>query len=287
MDWQDLRRSENVDDERGNGNSGMGRSALPLGLGGLLIVVIGSLLLGLNPLQVLSLLSGGGSGEPSYVQTGPPPNDTTADFVRAVLGDTEDTWRQIFRHQLGTAYREPTLVLFQGGINSACGFAETAVGPFYCPRDAKVYLDMRFFQAIQAAAGPEADFARAYAIAHEVGHHVQHFVGTFEKMRQVQARADQATANRLSVRIELQADCFAGVWGHHTAERGLINAQDVTSALRTAAQIGDDYLQRRARGTVAPESFTHGSSQQRIHWFQRGLMHGDIQQCDTFAAPQL
>ena len=285
MDWNDLRRSENVEDERGSGG-GMGRGFIPLGFGGLVVVLVGSLLLGLNPLQVLSLLSGGGGGRPSQVQTGPPPNDTTADFVRAVLGDTEDTWRQIFRQQLGRAYQEPKLVLFSGGIDSACGFAETAVGPFYCPRDTKVYLDMSFFQAIQAAAGPQADFARAYAIAHEVGHHVQHLLGTFDTGQQAQIHTDQATANRRSVRVELQADCFAGVWGHHTAERGLINQQDVTAAMQTAAQIGDDYLQRRSKGTVAPETFTHGSSQQRVHWFQKGLAHGDIQQCDTFSAAQ-
>jgi uncharacterized protein len=286
MDWQDLRRSENVDDERGSDGGRAFRGTVPLGIGGLIVVVVGSLLFGFNPLQVLSLLSGGGGETPSHVQHSPPPNDKTADFVRAVLGDTEDTWQQIFRQQRSTPYQAPTLVLFQGGINSACGFSETAVGPFYCPRDAKVYLDMSFFRAIQAAAGPDADFARAYAIAHEVGHHVQHLLGIFDKVRQAQARADQATANQLSVRIELQADCFAGVWGHHTAERGLINAQDVATALQTATQIGDDYLQRRAKGTVAPETFTHGSSQQRVHWFQRGLTSGDIRQCDTFAAQQ-
>jgi len=286
MDWNDLRRSENVEDARGSGG-GIGRATIPLGLGGLVVVLVGSLLLGLNPLQVLSLLSGGGGGAPYEVQTGPPPDDRTSDFVRAVLGDTEDTWRQIFRQQLGTAYQEPKLVLFSGGIDSACGFAETAIGPFYCPRDAKIYLDMSFFQAIQAAAGPHADFARAYAIAHEVGHHVQHLLGTFTKVRQVQAQADQATANRLSVRVELQADCFAGVWGHHTAERGIIDQQDITAAMNTAAQIGDDYLQRRARGRVAPETFTHGSSQQRVQWFKRGLESGDIQQCDTLSAAQL
>jgi predicted metalloprotease len=204
--------------------------------------------------------------------------------VRAVLGDTEDTWQKIFQQQRGTPYQEPKLVLFSGGMQSACGFAETAVGPFYCPRDAKVYLGINFFQAIRAAAGPEADFARAYAIAHEVGHHVQHLLGTFEKVQHMQARADRALANQLSVRIELQADCFAGVWGHHTAERGLINQQDIATALQTAAQIGDDYLQRRARGTVAPETFTHGSSQQRVQWFEQGLTSGDMQQCNTFAA---
>jgi uncharacterized protein len=286
MDWQNLRRSENVDDERGSDGGRAFRGTVPLGIGGLIVVVVGSLLFGFNPLQVLSLISGGGGETPSHVQNSPPPNDKTADFVRAVLGDTEDTWQQIFRQQRSTPYQEPTLVLFQGGINSACGFSETAVGPFYCPRDAKVYLDMSFFRAIQAAAGPDADFARAYAIAHEVGHHVQHLLGIFDKVRQAQARADQATANQLSVRIELQADCFAGMWGHHTAERGLVNVQDVATALQTAAQIGDDYLQRRAKGTVAPETFTHGSSQQRVHWFQRGLTSGDIRQCDTFAAQQ-
>jgi len=251
MDWDDLRRSDNVEDERGSG-SGFARGAVPLGLGGLVVVFVGSLLLGLNPFQVLGLLSGGGGGTSSYVETGPPPNDRTADFVRAVLGDTEDTWQKIFQQQYGTPYQEPKLVLFSGGIQSACGFAETAVGPFYCPRDAKVYLDMSFFQAIRAAAGSEADFACAYAIAHEIGHHVQHLMGTFDKVRQLQARADQTTANRLSVRIELQADCFAGVWGHHTAERGIIHQQGVTTALQTAAQIGDDYFPGKGTGYPAP-----------------------------------
>jgi uncharacterized protein len=283
MDWNALRRSTHVDDARGRG---VGRGAIPLGLGGLVVVLLGSLFLGLNPLEVLSVLSGGGGGTASYVETGPPPNDTTADFVRAVLGDTEDTWQQIFQQQRGTPYPAPTLVLFSGGIQSACGFAATAVGPFYCPRDTKVYLDMHFFQAIQAAAGPEADFARAYAIAHEVGHHVQHLLGTVDAVRHGQARTEQATANRLSVQLELQADCFAGVWGHHTAERGLINRQDIATAMHTAAQIGDDYLQRRAGGTVAPETFTHGSSQQRVHWFERGLTSGDMRQCEPFATQE-
>lgn len=283
MDWDDLRRSENVEDERGSGRS-FARGGIPLGLGGLVVVFVGSLLLGLNPLHVLSLLTGGGGGTSSYVETNAPPDDRTVDFVRAVLGDTEDAWQKIFQQQRGTPYHEPKLVLFSGGIQSACGVAETAVGPFYCPRDAKVYLDMGFFRAIQAAAGPEADFARAYAIAHEIGHHVQHLLGTLEHVRHIQASADQTTANQLSVRIELQADCFAGVWGHHTAKRGIINQQDVTTALQTASQIGDDYLQRRARGTVAPETFTHGSSQQRVQWFQRGLTSGDMRQCDALAS---
>ncbi|MGE3538765.1 MAG: neutral zinc metallopeptidase [Candidatus Tectimicrobiota bacterium] len=287
MDWNDLRRSENVEDTRGSSYAGLGRGMVPLGLGGLIVLLVGSLLFGLNPLDVLQLLSGGGEGTSSYVQRSPPPDDRTVDFVRAVLGDTEDTWRQLFQQQLGVPYREPTLVLFSGGIDSACGFAATAVGPFYCPRDAKVYLDMGFFQAIRAAAGAQADFARAYAMAHEVGHHIQHLLGIADKVRQAQAGANQATANQLSVRLELQADCFAGIWGHHTARRGIIDQQDVAAAMQTAAQIGDDYLQRRARGTVAPETFTHGSSQQRVQWFRRGLEHGSISQCNTLAASQL
>lgn len=206
--------------------------------------------------------------------------------MKAVLGDTEDTWGRIFKQQLNATYQAPKLVLFSSSVDSACGFAKAAVGPFYCPSDDKVYLDMSFFRQIQATAGADADFARAYAIAHEVGHHVQNQLGISTKVTQLQARSDKAMANSLSVRLELQADCFAGVWGHYTAERNLINGQDVTAAMNTATQIGDDYLQKQSRGYVVPEAFTHGSSQQRVSWFTRGLKSGSMKQCDTFSASQ-
>jgi uncharacterized protein len=230
---------------------------------------------------VLVGLQGGDTSQPSQVEVAPI-NDRDSDFVKAVLGDTEDVWTQVFQKQVGAAYQPPKLVLFNGAVDSACGFAEAATGPFYCSRDQKVYLDMSFFQQVKAAAGSEADFARAYAIAHEIGHHIQQLLGVSDQVRQLQNRSDEATRNNLSVRLELQADCFAGIWGSSTAQRGLVDDQSIKSALDTAAQIGDDYLQRQARGYVVPESFTHGSSEQRVNWFSRGLKTGDIQQCDTF-----
>ena len=286
-----MRESQNVEDQRGQSFGGLGGlgGGMRLGIGGIILVVIGSLIFGLNPLQVLSLLSGGG-GTLSSPQVNSQPvdsNDPTAKFTRSVLGDTEDTWSQIFQRQLKAQYEPARLVLFSGGVDSACGFAETAMGPFYCPRDQKVYLDMEFFRRIEAAAGPNADFARAYAIAHEIGHHVQDLLGISDQVQRKMQSSDQATANSYSVRLELQADCFAGVWGHYTQERGLINDQDVTQALNTAAQIGDDYLQKQSTGRVVPDAFTHGSSQQRVNWFGRGFRSGDINQCNTFAARSL
>lgn len=280
MKWDDLRRSSNVEDERG---ASPGGSIRGVGIGGLIIAVIAGLIFGVNPLQIIGLLEGGNSG-PTPQQPSEPIADRDSDFVKAILGDTEDTWTQVFAQQLQRSYQPPKLVLFRNGVNSACGSANTAVGPFYCPGDQKVYLDMGFFQQIQATAGPNADFAKAYAIAHEVGHHIQQELGISTQVTRLQQRSDRATANDLSVRLELQADCLAGVWGHYTAKRQLINDQDIAGAMNTAAQIGDDYLQKRSRGYVVPEAFTHGSSKQRVTWFTQGLKTGDIKQCDTFAA---
>lgn len=280
MKWDDLRRSSNVEDVRGTSSGG---SIKGVGIGGLIIAVIAGLIFGVNPLQIIGLLEGGNSGSTPQQQS-EPIHDRDSDFVKAILGDTEDTWTQIFKQQLQRSYQPPKLVLFRNGVNSACGSANTAVGPFYCPGDEKVYLDMTFFQQIQATAGSNADFAKAYAIAHEVGHHIQQELGISTQVARLQQRSDRATANDLSVRLELQADCLAGVWGHYTAQRQLINEQDIAGAMNTAAQIGDDYLQQRSRGYVVPEAFTHGSSQQRVTWFTQGLKSGDIKQCDTFAA---
>lgn len=280
MKWRNMRRSSNVQDVRGRGRSPV-RAAGGVGIGGVVLALLASLIFGVDPGTVLSGLEGGDIAPPAQIQEAPI-NDRDADFVKAVLGDTEDVWSQIFRQQVGSAYPPPQLVLFDGSVNSACGFAEAATGPFYCPRDQKVYLDMSFFQQVKATAGEDADFARSYAIAHEIGHHVQTVLGVSNQVRQLQSRSDQVTSNDLSVRQELQADCFAGVWGNSTAQRGLINEQAIKGALDTAAQIGDDYQQRRARGYVVPESFTHGSSEQRVNWFSRGLKTGDIKQCDTF-----
>ncbi len=240
----------------------------------------------MHSLKDATIILAGGQVTPGIRSSDSAPkgiDDQDSKFVSAVLGDTEDTWSTIFQQQVRTAYQPPRLRLFRDEIGSACGMASTASGPFYCPSDRKVYLDMGFFQQIEAAAGPNADFARAYAIAHEVGHHIQNQLGIASQVHQAQAQSSKTQANALSVRLELQADCYAGIWGHHTAQRGLIGERDVEGALNAAAQIGDDYLQRRARGYVVPEAFTHGSSKERVRWFSKGLQSGSIRQCDTFA----
>lgn len=277
MKWQDMRQSANVEDVRG----GRGRRAAVggVGLGGIVIVLIVALLFGVDPGALLTGLSDGAAAPPQAA----PVSDQDAQFVSRVLGDTEDVWGVIYKKQLNATYRAPKLVLYSGTTPGACGTAQTAAGPFYCPVDEKVYLDMAFFQAIRAASGPNADFARAYAIAHEVGHHVQNALGIMGKVQDLQRRSDEATGNALSVRLELQADCFAGVWGRFTASRGLVDQADVNAALNTAAQIGDDYLQKRSRGYAVPDSFTHGSSAQRVKWYKLGFSTGDINQCDTFS----
>lgn len=281
MKWSDMRRSNNVEDSRG-GSGGVPGGVGGASIGGVVIAVIAGLIFGVNPLEILSLMQGGDVA-PAPQRQGQPIQDRDSDFVKAVLGDTEDTWSRIFKQQLNATYQPPKLVLFSSRVDSACGFAKAAAGPFYCPADDKVYLDMTFFKQVQATAGADADFARAYAIAHEVGHHVQNQLGISTKVRQLQARSDKATVNNLSVRLELQADCFAGIWGKYTAERNLINGQDVKGAMNTAAQIGDDYLQKQSSGYIVPEAFTHGSSEQRVSWFDRGLKSGSLKQCDTFS----
>ena len=291
MKWDEMRESDNVEDERG----GSSRSSLSaggmlggLGAGGVAIAVIAGLIFNVDPAQILSFLNGQKTAPASQGVVKAPVNDRDSAFVKSILGDTEDTWGKIFKQQLNTNYQAPKLVLFEGSVSSACGSAETSAGPFYCPADKKVYLDMGFFKYLEATAGSDADFARSYAIAHEVGHHVQNLRGTSGKVRQLQSSSGKTKANELSVRIELQADCLAGVWGYSTAQRGLITDQDVSKALNTATQIGDDYLQKQSRqGHVTPDSFTHGTSQQRVTWFKRGLETGDINQCDTFATNQL
>lgn len=282
MKWSDMRRSNNVEDGRG-GSGGVPGGVGGASIGGVVIAVVAGLIFGVNPLEILSLMQGGDVA-PAPQRQGQPIQDRDSDFVKAVLGDTEDTWSRVFKQQLNATYQAPKLVLFSSRVDSACGFAKAAAGPFYCPSDDKVYLDMSFFKQIQATAGADADFARAYAIAHEVGHHVQNQLGISTKVRHLQSRSDKSTVNNLSVRLELQADCLAGVWGHYTAERKLIDGQDVKGAVDTAAQIGDDYLQKQSSGYVVPEAFTHGSSEQRVSWFNRGLKSGSIKQCDTFSA---
>jgi predicted metalloprotease len=247
------------------------------------VVLVISWLMGVNPLYLVGMLEEGGDGPPAQVQTEPPPNNQNTDFVRAILGDTEDTWGAIFQRS-GQSYEQPKLVLFSGAVQSACGFASAAVGPFYCPRDEEVYLDLSFFEELSQRFGAPGDFARAYVIAHEVGHHIQQLLGISARVQAQRARADTATSNALSVRQELQADCFAGVWGHYTAQRGLVDRADIAAALNAAAQIGDDRLQKRSQGYVVPEAFTHGSAAQRVQWFKKGLESGDPDQCNTFTA---
>jgi predicted metalloprotease len=283
MRWRDLRRSDNVEDRR---SAGSGFGGLKLGGWGLLAVVVISLLLGKNPLNVLNLIQG---EQLAPTQTSSSPaaaHDEASDFVSAILGSTEDTWTAVF-HQMGGQYERPRLVLFRGAVNSACGYASAAVGPFYCSGDRQVYLDLGFFQELHTRFGAPGDFAQAYVIAREIGHHVQNLLGISEQVARKRARVSETAGNALSVRQELQADCFAGVWGHYAAKNNLLDPGDVEEGLKAAEAIGDDRLQQQARGYVTPESFTHGSSAQRVRWFRTGLESGDLKQCDTFSAARL
>ncbi len=290
MRWQDFRRSDNVEESTGGGSSGIG--GVHLGIGGVIVVVVISLLLGKNPLDILALLSDGGAPAQTQSQTVPvtpgtagtgSPRDEQKEFVARVLGDTEDVWTAFFKPK-GTQYVPPKLVLFRGQVGSACGLSSAATGPFYCPGDRDVYLDLEFFQELSQRFGAPGDFARAYVIAHEVGHHVQNQLGLMAQFQQRAQGASDAERNALSVRQELQADCFAGIWGHSAQQRGLIDAKDVESGIAAATAVGDDRLQQRSRGRVVPESFTHGTSAQRVRWFKAGLDSGDVRQCDTLGA---
>jgi len=292
MRWRQGRRSENVEDRRGT-RVGLPRGGLRLGGGGLLLVLLAAWLLGANPLEVLSLLvGGGGTGasfpEPAELPGGAPAppgaSDEGADFVSVVLADTEDTWQALFAAG-GERYEPPRLVLFTDVVESACGMAQAATGPFYCPRDQRVYIDLGFFRELRERFGAPGDFAQAYVIAHEIGHHVQTLLGTSQQVQAAQQRAGGERANALSVRLELQADCYAGVWAHHADRtRQILETGDVEEGLAAAAAIGDDRIQRETRGRVVPESFTHGSSAQRVEWFRRGLESGSLAACDTFGA---
>lgn len=288
MRWGDMRSSDNVDDREGAGPAGRGLGGgVKLGGVGLIAVVVISYFLGFNPLDVLVLLQGGAppaaptQGVPPPTASAPASRDETKEFIARILGDTEDTWKILFK-QMGSEYHPPRLVLFRGAIQSACGRASSAVGPFYCSTDDHVYLDRAFFEDLARRFGAPGEFARAYVIAHEIGHHVQKQLGITEKMAQQRARAGEAQSNAVSVLVELQADCFAGVWGHFARQRNLLEPGDVESGLGAAAAIGDDRLQRQSQGHVSPESFTHGSSAQRVRWFRTGLEAGDVGRCNTF-----
>jgi len=295
MRWREGRESENVEDERGAGGGGFGvpGGGMRIGLGGLLLVVVGAWLFGADPMTLLQLLGGGGvttqSPDGGYAQPGAPPQpgapqDEGAEFVSKVLASTEDTWADIFQRG-GAHYEPPKLVLFSEVVRSACGMAQGASGPFYCPRDQKVYIDLDFYRQLRDEFHAPGDFAQAYVIAHEVGHHVQTLMGTSEKVRQQQAQSSEADANALSVALELQADCYAGVWANHANKATqLLEPGDLEQGLRAAAAVGDDTIQKRSRGYVVPESFTHGSAQQRTGWFRRGFDSGDLANCDTFGS---
>ncbi len=305
MRWGDFRQSDNVEDLRDGGSDAGGGSfgggGMRLGLGGIVIAVIASLILGVNPLQFLGMIAGDtaapaptaaprsappGYGPQTQASGSPSPSPRPVSdedrMIKGVLGDTEDVWTAVFR-TMNRQYTAPTLVLFSGATRSACGRASTATGPFYCPGDQKLYLDTDFFHELAQRFGAPGDFAQAYVIAHEVGHHVQNLLGTMRQFDERSRNLGERDRNALSVRLELQADCYAGVWGFYAAKRNLLDPGDVDDGLRAAAAVGDDRLQKQMQGTVVAESFTHGSSQQRMSWFKRGFDSGDIRNCDTFA----
>ena len=271
------RSSNNVIDARGRG--------LPIAGGGIGVAVLALVvyLMGGDPRVVLQNTQTQAPPQQAG-QPGAPPQDAGAKFVSVILADTEDTWNAIFREKYGRDYEAPQLMLFTGAVQSACGFAQSASGPFYCPRDRRVYIDLAFYQELRDRFGAPGDFAQAYVIAHEVGHHVQNLLGISDKVTAAQERSDKAGVNALSVRLELQADCFAGVWGNHAQRaRNILEPGDVDEALNAASAIGDDKIQKRTQGYVVPESFTHGTSAQRQEWFKRGFQQGTIESCDTFA----
>ncbi|TJZ76280.1 KPN_02809 family neutral zinc metallopeptidase [Chitiniphilus eburneus] len=279
MRWDKMRESNNVEDRRGMGGGGV-----KLGLGGIAVVVVIGLLMGKSPMEILGMVSQVQQPAPAVQQSAPAAaNDPSRQFAARVLGDTEDTWTTLFS-QAGGQYQPPRLVLFRDAVQSACGQASSAVGPFYCPGDSQVYLDLGFFDEMAQRYKAGGDFAAAYVIAHEVGHHVQNLLGVSEKVHAARARLGEAAGNALSVKQELQADCLAGVWGHYAQRRGLLEQGDLEEALTAANAIGDDTLQRSAGRQVVPDSFTHGSSEQRMTWFRRGFDSGQIKSCDTFAS---
>jgi uncharacterized protein len=288
MRLDDENESGNVEDRRGESGSGIGRGGL--GIGGVVLALAASYFLGIDPSLLLGLVSNTGSQSQQLAPAHKPPaNDEMARFVSKVLGSTERTWSAVFRERGGT-YQEPKLVLFTGSTPTACGTGQTAMGPFYCPSDQKVYIDLAFYRDLKERFHAPGEFAEAYVIAHEVGHHVQNLLGISAKVHNAQQRAagSPARANALSVRLELQADCFAGVWGYRAdSMKHIIEPGEIEQALTAASAIGDDRLQKQARGYAVPESFTHGSSEQRVRWFKRGMESGDLKQCDTFKAAAL
>lgn len=300
MRWRGRRQSSNIEDQRGAGGGlggGLGRGGFRIPVGGtrsggfslstIVILVVLFFALRACGIDPLAMLEEGGVPGRTQVQPSQPggqtvqPSDEMGQFVATVLAETEDVWKGIFQAE-GQTYQEPTLVMFSDQVRSACGFASAASGPFYCPGDRKVYIDLAFYDQLARQFGAAGDFAQAYVLAHEVGHHVQNLIGVLPRFNQMRQSMSQAEANEMSMRVELQADCFAGVWGHFTAQKGLLEEGDIEEALNAAQQIGDDTLQRKTQGYVVPESFNHGTSQQRQTWFARGFKSGKLSDCDTF-----
>ncbi len=297
MKWEGNRESDNVEDRRssGGGDGFGGGGGLfggrSIGIGTIVVALLGGWVFGINPLTILGMLSGGGAPTSQVQQQTPaqrpPADDRMAKFVSTVLADTEDVWKDVFA-KAGSTYREPQLVLFRGATPTACGQGQAAMGPFYCPSDQKVYIDLGFYETLTRQLGAPGDFAQAYVIAHEVGHHVQNQLGISARMDQMRSRVSKAEYNALSVKLELQADCFAGLWAHNAQNaRQILEQGDVAEAMNAAAKIGDDALQRSGGGSIVPESFTHGTSAQRQRWFDTGLKTGSVKACDTFSAQKL
>jgi uncharacterized protein len=288
MRWEGNRESDNIEDRRdeGGGGGGFGFGGRSIGIGTIVIALIGGAIFGVNPLTILSFLTGGGPAP--QVQQGPahapPADDRGAKFVSVVLADTEDVWTKVFQ-QGGATYHPPRLALYRGAIGTACGTGQSAMGPFYCPADQKVYIDLGFYDVLRTRLGAPGEFAQAYVIAHEVGHHVQDELGITRKVDAMRSRMNQAQGNAVSVRVELQADCYAGLWAHHSQQsKNWLDPGDIEAAMNAAARIGDDALQRSAGRAIVPDSFTHGSSAQRQQWFQKGYQTGSVKACDTFSS---
>jgi predicted metalloprotease len=309
MKWEGNRQSDQVEDRRGSGGGGFGGGlgggrgprigGRGIGLGTIVVALVAGWIFGINPLTLLGMFGGGGDmvGSAPSAQVSPPgpvapaqrpaANDVSAAFVSTVLASTEDVWSEQFR-AAGSTYAKPGLVIFRGSTPTACGRGQAAMGPFYCPADGKVYIDLGFFDTLRRQLGAPGDFAQAYVVSHEVGHHVQRLLGITAKVDGMRGRVPEAQMNALSVRLELQADCLAGVWAHHSQKsKAWLEPGDVDEGLNAASRIGDDTLQRQSQGTVVPESFTHGSSAQRTRWFKQGLNSGRMDQCNTFEARQL
>jgi uncharacterized protein len=295
MKWENNRASDQVEDRRSQPGGGLrGRRGLGgkgVGLGTVAMVLVAGWIFGINPMTILGLLDGGDISPPAQTRSAPGPAQAPTDdmgrFVAAVLGGTEDVWTTLFS-QAGGSYQKPRLVLFRGSTPTACGTGQSAMGPFYCPGDQRIYIDLGFYETLQRQLGAPGDFAQAYVIAHEVGHHVQNLMGLTSQVDGLRGRVSQRDFNALSVRLELQADCFAGIWAHHNHKtRAILEPGDIEEALNAAAAIGDDALQRKSQGEVVPDSFTHGTSEQRQRWFHTGLQQGSVQACDTFTARAL